>query len=292
VIYLFQGIVTGAIYALVATGIVIIFNTIRAFQFAQGAIVMFASYLFLELYAPLGHNALLAGVVVAGLVGAGGMVMSMIAFEPLIGRPFPSLVASLGILLLLTEIVGRYFFSGQSVAYPDSMRPHGTVHALGIDMNKSDLLVLAIAVVVLAVLDVLFHHSRVGMQMRAMADTRIGAQLCGINPRTLVRTAFVVSGISATVGGILLGVALSNVNPDLGSTLTFKVAAAVLVAGTTSFRGAVMASVLVGVVEALVTGYLSATYSSAFAYVVIVAVLLIRPQGLFEAPVEVDIEVA
>lgn len=289
-IYLFDGIVTGATYALVATGIVIIFNAIRAFQFAQGAIVMFASYLFVEFYGPLGGW--LAGIVVVGLIGVGSVAMSVIAFEPLIGRPFPSLVASLGILLLLTEIVGRYFYSGQAVAYPAAMRPSGIVHALGIDMNKSDLVVLAVAVVVIAALDLLFHHSRIGMQMRATADTRIGAQLCGINPRTLVRIAFVVSGIAATIGGILLGVSLSNINPDLGNDLTFKVAAAVLVAGSTSFRGAVLASVLIGVAEALATGYLSATYSSAFAYVVIVAVLLIRPQGLFEAPVEVDSEVA
>jgi branched-chain amino acid transport system permease protein len=292
VIYLFEGIVTGATYALVATGIVIIFNAVRTFQFAQGAIVVFASYVFLELYGPLGQSAWLTALVVAALICAGSVVMSVVAFEPLIGRPFPSLVASLGILLLLTEVVGRYFFSGQAVAYPASMQPAGTVHALGIDMSDSDLLVLAVAVVVLAVLDLLFHYSRIGMQMRAAADTRIGAQLCGIDPRRLVRIAFAVAGLVATIGGILLGISVGNINPDLGSSLTFEVAAAVLVAGSTSFRGAVLASVLIGVVESMTTGYLSGTYSDAFAWIVVIVVLLIRPQGLFEAPVEVDAEVA
>lgn len=289
-IYVFQGIVSGAAYALVATGIVIIFNTIRAFQFAQGAIVMFASYLFLEFYGLLGDNIWLGIIVTIAIVAAGTVVMSMLAFEPLIGRPFPSLVASLGFLLLLTEVVGRYFFSGQAVSYPQAIKPQGMVHALGIDLNISDLLVLGVALIVLVVLDLLFHHSRVGMQMRAMADTRVGAQLAGINPKALIRIAFAISGVVAAIGGVLLGISLSNVNPDLGSDLTFKVAAAVLVAGSTSFRGAVIASVVVGVVEALVTGYLSATYSSAFAYIVIVAILLIRPQGLFQAPVEVESE--
>ena len=106
-IYLFEGIVTGATYALVATGIVIIFNAVRTFQFAQGAIVVFASYVFLELYGPLGQSAWLTALVVAALICAGSVVMSVVAFEPLIGRPFPSLVASLGILLLLTEVVGN-----------------------------------------------------------------------------------------------------------------------------------------------------------------------------------------
>ena len=289
-IYLFQGLVSGATYALVATGIVVIFSTVRAFQFAQGAIVMFASYVFLELYGRMGDSVVLAGLATVALMVVGSIAMSVLAFERLIGRAFPSLVVSLGILLLLTEIVGRYFFHGDAVSYPDSLHVHGSVHALGIDMSKSDLLVILVAAVVLVVLDLLFHYSRIGMQMRALADSHVGAQLCAVNPKTLIRIAFATSGVVATVGGVLLGISMNNINPDLGGNLTFKVAAAVLVAGSTSFRGAILASLLVGMVEALATGYLSATYSSAIAYLAIVAVLLIRPSGIFEAPVEVESE--
>jgi branched-chain amino acid transport system permease protein len=289
--YLIDGLISGATYALVATGVVIVFNAIRVLQFAQGAIVMLASYLFLEFYEPLGRNVLEVFLVTAAIIVLGSAAISWIAFERLVGRPFPPLVASLGILLVLTEIVGRYFYDGQAVAYPNALSPAGTFELFGAKVNYSGLMVFGIAAISIGILDVVFRRSRVGMQMRAMADTRVGAQLCGINPRRLVRIAFMVAGLSATIAGVLLGIQLNNVNPDLGGDLTFKVVAAVLAAGSSSFRGAIITCMLIGVAEALVTGYASPTYSSAIAFVLIIMVLLVRPNGLFEAPVEIEGEV-
>lgn len=279
-------------YSLAAVGVVIIFNVVRAFQFAQGAVVMFAAYIFAEFYLSFHWNLALSLLMLIAAMVVFSFAISPLIFEPLLGRPFPSLIGSLGILLVLTEVVGRYFFSGQAVAYPETLKPDGAFELGGTSFSYRELLVLGCAIVGVGLLDVFFHHSRAGIQMRALADTRIGAQICGIHTKRHIRLGFVVAGLAAALGGLLLGMLLSNISPDLGNDLTFKAVAAVLVAGSTSFRGAILASLIIGVAESLAVGYFQPTYSSAVAYVVIVVVLLFRPNGLFEAPVEHEAETA
>jgi branched-chain amino acid transport system permease protein len=283
--YLIAGIVTGMAYSLVSIGIVIIYSTIRAFQFAQGALVMFGAYLFLRLYDGT-HNLVLSVLGLVAVITVLSLVISIAAFEPLIGKHFPSLIVGLGLALVLSEVVPLYFFSGQAIAYPAELKPSGSFTVLGAQVTTVEVLVFVVALAAVAVLDRFFHASSYGRQMRALADSWVGANLVGIRTKRVVRLAFVIAGLASCCAAILLGILLSQVTPSFGDNMTFKSMAAVLVAGSTSFRGAVLASVMIGVAESLVTGYASPTWSSAIAYVVVVVVLLVRPNGLFAAPVE------
>jgi branched-chain amino acid transport system permease protein len=277
--YALEGIFLGSTYALVAIGFVIIYSTIKAFQFAQGALTMLASYIFLLAYTHT-HSTPLSVLVLFGSIIAISLALSIVAFEPFIGEHFPSLVTGLGASIILTEIVARYFFNGQAMAYPDSLKIPGTFTFLGTAIQYNQLLVLGVAIVSVLILDRFFAKSRTGMQMRALADTAVGARICGISVKRSVRLAFVVAGISAAVAGLLLGLLLANISTSMGEDLTIKAMAAVLLAGLTSLRGAVIAAFLIGMSQTLATGYISSAYSSAIAYLVILCILLWKPQGL------------
>jgi branched-chain amino acid transport system permease protein len=280
--YVVQGVFVGATYGLVALGFVIIYSAIKAFQFAHGAVTMLASYIFLISYNHTHSLALSIVLLLASMVVL-SLVLSIGGFEPLLGKHLPSLMIGLGAILIINQIAGAYFFAGNPTPYPANLQVNGSFMLFGVSINWSQVLVLGVAVASMAALDTLFRKTRIGTQMRALSDNPIGVQLCAVSTKKLIRTAFIIAGISAAIAGVLVGLLLVNISPSTGNTLTIAPMAAVLVAGPTSLRGAVGASVLLGIAESVAVGYLSPTYSNAVAYLFIIVILLFRPQGLFSA---------
>jgi branched-chain amino acid transport system permease protein len=278
--YIVQGLFVGATYGLVALGFVIIYSAIKAFQFAHGAVTMLASYLFLISY---DHTHSLAAALVIALASMVvlSLIFSIAGFEPLLGKHLPSLMIGLGALLIIDQIAGAYFFAGNPTPYPSNLQVKGSFELFGTTINWNQVMVFGVAVALMLLLDTLFRRTRIGIQMRALSDNPVSVQLCAVSTKKLIRIAFIIAGISAAIGGVLVGLLLDNISPSTGDTLTTAPMAAVLVAGPTSMRGAVGASVLIGIAQSLAVGYLSPTYSDAVAYIVIVIILLFRPQGLF-----------
>jgi len=285
--YLLQGLFLGGTYALIAIGVVTIFSVVRAFQLAQGALVTFAAYIFLMAYQGLGHSVVIAIVLVAAALLALSLAISRIAFEPLLGRHFPSLIASLGIGAILEAVVSLYFYQGQSLPYPDSLKASGSVNIFGTSTPINSLVVFGVAILCLILLDRFFSKVRLGMKMRAVADNPVGAMLCGINFTAVVRAGFLVAGLAAAVAGVLLGLLYSTISPTMGDPLLVTALAATLLGGSTSFRGAVLASFIIAISQTLAIGYLNSSFSGVIAYLVIIGVLLLRPQGLFGQPAQI-----
>lgn len=279
--YLILGLAFGATYALVAIGLVLIFSAIRAFQLAHAALVVFLGYVFLLLFQKLGDSVPLAILATLAVACALSLVFSVVAFEPLLGRHFPSLVTGLGLALILQEVTGIYLFDGLAVAYPPELKLGGTVDLLGARVDENRLLAFGVAVVALIALDVGLRRTRVGMQIRALADDPGGAALCGTNVKRTIRTVFVVAGIAAAVAGVLLGLQLSTLNTQIAPQLLIKGIAAALLAGATSLRGAVLASFIIAIAESLAVGYISPSFSDVIAFAVILVMLVARPRGLF-----------
>ena len=278
--YFIQGILNGSTYSLVAIGFVTIYSVVKAFQFAHGSVVMLSSYLFLGAYNQT-HNVVLSLLFVLVAMAILGVLISRIAFEPLLGRHFPSLIAALGVSIVIQQLVAINFYQGQAVSYPSAIKIRGAHRFLGATVDNNKILVLVIAVVTILLLDRFFAKTRSGMQMRAIADSGSGAQVTGINLKRTIRIGFVIAGLTAAIAGILYGLLFSSINPDMGTSLTIKGLAATLLGGSTSFRGAILGAFVIGLSESLAIGYLSSGFSDAISYVVILAILLARPQGLF-----------
>ncbi len=277
--YVVLGLFAGAAYGLIAIGFVFINSVIDAYPFQQGSMVVLYSYLFLYTYQWTGNGLVSSALLLVAAVVT-SLTVSRLAFEPLLGRHFPSLVAGLGISIVIDEIAGQYFFFGQPVAYPSALKLSGSVTLAGVDIDYNRAAVFLFAVGATVLLDQFFQWTRPGMQMRAVADSPPGAQLCAINVRWSIRSAFVLAGVSGAVAGVLLGLLQSTISPQLGGALTIKGLAAAMLGGGTSLRGAIVGAFVIAVSENIAIGYMSSSFAQVVAYVIIVGILFMRPQGL------------
>lgn len=277
-----SGIMTGGIYALIALGFVVVWKATGVFNFAQGEIVMVSAYicwaLVVQLGLPLGVSFLLTFLIAAGI----GLLVERFALRPLIGQPvLAAMMVTLALIAVLDGLVTVIWGSRQEVL-PDFF-PRQPLH-LGSIMISQQLLVgfgIALALFVLFVL--FFQRSKMGLGMRATAEDHQVSMSLGIRVSTSFAMSWVIACIVAAVGGILLG-SINGVNMNLGF-LGLKAFPVVILGGLDSIQGAIVAGLLVGVLEKLATGYIDPFVGGGFAeifpFIILLFVLLVRPYGLF-----------
>ena len=294
---LLGGLMTGMLYSLVALGFVLIFKASGVFNFAQGAMVLFAALAmarFSEWFpALLGFdNKLLANV----LAFAGAMLV-MIAVAWVIERfVLGKLVNQEGITLLMATLGISYFLEGfgQTIFGSDIYKidvglPKDPIFLLqstfqgGILVNKEDLYAAAIAAALVAVLSLFFQKTNTGRALRAVADDHQAAQSIGIPVSRIWVIVWSVAGFVALVAGVIWGSKL-GVQFSL-SVLALKALPVVILGGLTSIPGAIIGGLILGVGEKLSEVFIGPMVGGGieiwFGYVVVLFVLLVRPQGLF-----------
>ena len=275
------GVLAGMLYSLVALGFVLIFKASGVFNFAQGVMVLFAALTLVGL--------LERGVpVVAALVLTTGVMVALAwAIERVVLRP---LVNQEHIILFMATIGLNFFLEGfgemvwgANVKRLDVGIPDRTFVMAGIQVNQLELFAAVTAAVLVAVLAVFFHGTRIGRALRAVADDHEAALSIGIPLKTIWVIVWSVAGIVAMVAGIMWG-AKSGVQFSL-SLIALKALPVLILGGFTSVPGAIAGGLIVGVGEKLGEVYWGPLVGGAienwFAYVVALAFLLVRPQGLF-----------
>jgi branched-chain amino acid transport system permease protein len=294
---LFGGLMTGMLYSLVALGFVLIFKASGVFNFAQGAMVLFAALAmarFAEWFpARLGFdNKVLANV----LAFVGAMVV-MVAVAWLIERlVLGKLVNQEGITLLMATLGITYFLDGfgQTLFGSDIYKidvglPKDPIFLLermfqgGILINKEDLYAAGIAAALVALLSLFFQKTVTGRALRAVADDHQAAQSIGIPLNRIWVIVWSVAGFVALVAGVIWGSKL-GVQFSL-SLVALKALPVVILGGLTSVPGAIIGGLIIGVGEKLAEVYLGPSVGGGieiwFGYVLVLFVLLVRPQGLF-----------
>jgi branched-chain amino acid transport system permease protein len=276
--FAFSGITVGAIYALVALGFTLIYNASEVVNFAQGEFVMLGgmSTVFLTLAGVPLPLAALAAVVIAVAVG---LALHRFAIEPARG-------ASPVILIIIT-IGASIFLRGLAQVVFDK-RFHSLPHLFGSDPIRfadasilpQSLVVLAGAGVIVMLLGTFTARTLFGKALIATASNRLAALLVGIDTRRIVGFSFGVSAAIGAIAGILITpIALTSY--DVGTLLALKGFASAMLGGMGSALGAVAGGLLIGLLKAFAAGYVSSAYKDAVAFLVILAVLFARPQGLF-----------
>jgi len=277
-----NGVMIGLMYALIALGFVLIYKATDAINFAQGEFVMFAGFLAAGAAdiagAPFWVSALLA---VAGMVVL-GFGLERVVLRPLIGRPVIAVVmATIGLANVLRGSATMVFGAGnRSIEMPIGDEPID----LGLVMLSPVQLVGAgVSIVFLAVFTWFFLKSRIGIAMRAVADSQQVAMAMGIDVRRYFALAWAMAGIVSALGGVVWGAMLS-VDNQL-ALVGLKVFPVVILGGLDSVLGAVVGGLIVGVTENLAAGYFDPIVGGGtkdFApYVLMIAALMIRPEGIF-----------
>jgi branched-chain amino acid transport system permease protein len=290
---LMSGLALGGIYALVALGFSITHTTTKTLNFGQGeflvggAFVGVAALLLLAGKGPVGvltaadvslwryGGALVASVVVLGLLGA---LMYFIAIRPFFGMSGMAWVMStigFGIILQNTALA---IWGAGSVAMPSPLGD-GVIRFFGAGIRPQEILVLATTAVVMLALDHVLRRTCIGKAVRAVAANPQAAALMGINVGAMVVLAFVISSGLAGVAGLLIA-PITTASVFMGLTIALKAFSSAIVGGLTNPRGCIAGGFLLGVIEALV-GLWRAELREITIFVLIIAVLVIKPEGLF-----------
>lgn len=272
----FSGLAQGAIYGLIALGFVAIFAVREIVNLAQGEYAALAGLSAISAMAA-GVPLLLTVAVVVPMVVIVSVVIERVCIAPVRKMtPLVSIILTLGISTALKAIM-LLIWGPQAQGLPAF--PGRDLVLAGVSIRSQELWILGISAVVAAAVVWAYEHTLLGKAMRACAEQPIAARLVGISPRTATMIAFGVAGFVGAVAGVI-GSPIYFSSWEYGLGLGLKGFVAATLGGLVSLRVAMFGGLLLGVLENLVAGYIDTGYRDAVAFMVLVLVLLVRPQGL------------
>ena len=278
---LINGVSLGSIYALIALGYTMVYGIIKLINFAHGDIYMVGAYIgfFAITQAHLGiFPALIVSMAVTGLLGC---VVERLAYKPLRHAPRISvLITAIGVSFFL-EYTSMLFVSPTPRTFPEVFDSSVAFHIGNFIVNGQQLLIFAITFVLMAILTYIVQKTKIGKAMRAVSFDTDTAQLMGIDANRVIGATFGIGSALAAAGGVLVGVYYNSIDPLMGIMPGLKAFVAAVLGGIGSLPGAVVGGLILGVIEALVSGFLSSTFRDAAAFAILILVLLFRPSGIF-----------
>ncbi len=280
---LFQGIVQGSIYALIALGLTLVYGLLRILHVAHAALFTLGAYLGVLVMNATGSFPLALGVSMIG-VGFVGMAIYKLAYEPLLEKPpFIALIASIAMFIASEEIF-RIIFGPYGISY-DAPPLQGYVELFGgFFLKYAEIVVIGMSVVMLTALGWLSGHTRIGVSWRATVIDSGVVWVFGVNTRNVRYLNFFVGSALAAAAGVLVGVLNNLVEPTMGAVTSYKALAIIVLGGLGSIRGTLLAAMAIGIIESFGTIYLGHLLGrDALAFAFLILVLMVRPQGLLGA---------
>ena len=274
-----NGLSLGATYALVAAGLAMIFGVLEIVNFAHGEFFMIGSYLFFVLYVTTHLPYPLAGLLTVLLMGLFGAVFELLVIRPVVHRTWQTqLVATLGASVLFVNAAIVIFGTFPQRAPTPLVAETWELGSIRISQQR--VLLFVMTIVAFLGLHWFVHNTKLGKAMRAVSQNRDACTAIGIDVQKVAIVTFAIG--SGLVGlASALAAPLANITPTMGSLLTVKAFAVVIMGGFGRVSGAVISAFILGIAEALSIQYISSGYVDAIAFLIMLAVLLLRPSGLF-----------
>jgi len=273
------GLAMGSIYALVALGFVLIFNAVNVVNFAQGEFAMVPAFVTVWLMSSLNIPFALTCVIAVIFMGIFGIVFQRIAYYPLRHRSFlPVVISTIGVGIFLKN-GAQIIFGAEPLSMP---RPTSAtaLKMLGVFVDPQYVVVILCTLALLGFQYFFFEKTMLGKKMLATAQDKEMARLLGIPVAKMIAITFAYSSILGAAAGILVG-PIFFVTKDMGAMLGLKAFCSAILGGFGSVPGAIMGGIFLGVIEVFASYYISSAYRDAFAFIILILVLLLRPQGFF-----------
>ena len=285
---LVNGLVLGAIYALIALGYTMVYGIIQLINFAHGDIFVLGAYLGLAVLT-LGHVTAATGawpwwtvaMILCAIIGCSltGLGVERFAYRPLRRSPkLAILITAVGMSFLLQNIMMLAF--GAQDRHVPSLIPTIRWTLAGVSVTSLQVALLLTGLLLMAGLQLFIRRTRLGWATQATAQDPLAARLMGIPVDRVIALTFVIGSAMAATGGVLFGLYYSTINFHDGYMTGLKAFTAAVLGGIGNVPGAMLGGVLLGLLEGLGAGYLSSQWKNVFAFVVLVVLLLFRPRGL------------
>ena len=282
------GLTKGSIYALIALGYTMVYGVVKLINFAHGEIYMIGAFTALIIGGVLQTATslpplliLFIAVLSAVLFSAGyGVTLERIAYRPLRKSPrLTALISAIGMSLVLQNYV-RLAQTSNFLPFR-SMIPDLPFLTPGVSLiTTTQLVILCTTVAVMLLFTFLIKFSRIGKAMRATAQDRVMAQLVGIDINTVITVTFAIGSATAAVGGVLIANHTGQINFYIGFLAGIKAFVAAVLGGIGSIPGAVLGSFILGITESFGAGYIAGAYEDAFAFIILILILIFKPSGL------------
>jgi branched-chain amino acid transport system permease protein len=277
------GFALGMVYALVAIGFVIILKCSNAFNIAQGHFVMIGGYLGYTFLVTFGLPVWASLLMAIGVAIILGLLIERLTLRPLVGQPELAIIMMTIALATVLEGLATLIWGGEYKTY------HGVLPTVAlkigeISMPPESLIGLIVSIFTVVILLLLFRYTKIGLAMRATAEDLQVVQSVGIKATTVYAVSWIIACVVGVIGGILLG-GVSGVKIELAA-IGLKAFAVVLLGGVNSIGGAIVAGIILGVLENIAAGYLDPLLpgggmAQVFPFIVMIIVLIFRPYGLF-----------
>ena len=275
-----NGLSIGSVYALMAVGYSLVYSIMNFSNFAHGGIIMLGAYFGYYSLTALKVPFVLAMIIAALGAGFIALMCEKLAYRSLRKRNAPSLyliISAMGMSIFLENIVvatiGPTFKT-----YPQVYDPNPIMLGGNVALGRLDLSMFIVSAISLGILVFIIEKTKIGLAIRAASYSDRASTLMGVNVNTVIMTIFLIGGVLAGIAGVFFGMKYT-VYPQIGN-ITLKSFIAAVFGGLGSLPGAVIGSVLLGIIEALVSGLVSSTYRDLVSFTLLILVLVIHPSGL------------
>jgi len=275
-----NGLATGGIYTLVALGLTLVYGVLKILHIAHAGIYALGAYLALIAYRIYPNIYFAFAFAMVG-TAIGGYLVQKYLYWPILDKPrIVPLIASIGLFLALEELY-RLIWGPYVIPFPQKF--HWKSYNLGhIRLPGSDLFVFALSLFFLFILYWIVNRTKVGLAMRAVSDDKEVAEASGIDSKWIIALSFIIGSALAGAAGLMVGVYYNSIYPTMGDVPAYKSLAIIVVGGMGSIEGTVIAGFGLGLLEALLIGYLPFAFPrDALAFIAMIIFLLIKPEGLF-----------
>jgi branched-chain amino acid transport system permease protein len=272
-----NGLTVGGIYSLIALGLTVVFGILGIAHFAHGSFAMFGGYLIFFLLQRFGLSFFTAMVLAMPVGAVLGMLIERLAYRPVReAPPINAFIIALGLTMII-EGANLLMFGADQIVIPTSY--HKVINIGTLSIVELRLYVIITIVLLILAMTVFISRTNTGMAVRAVAQNRSAAILMGINVDRIPMVIFAISSALGIAAGAFVG-ALFAISPGVGEGLVIKGFAVLILGGLGSIPGAIIGGVVLGVSETLAAGFISSSYKDVIAFLVMICVMLVRPEGL------------
>ena len=278
---IFNGLALGMGYALIAVGYSLIFGILRLVNFSHGAIYAFGAEMAMIFIGM--RFGITAGIVTAMiLTGVLGICIDKLALEPLRkkkSKPIASLITTIGISNIITNLL--IVFLGSEKRNFNNIFGDGSIKFGNTVLTHTQIMMCLVSLALMLILMFIVFKTKIGLAMRATQQNSKAAAMMGINVDFVIAFTFFLAGVCATIAGALVGGYYQIVYPNMGFMAGLKAFAAAVLGGIGSLPGALLGGLIVGVSESMAATFLGSTYRDAIAFIILIIVLIAKPNGLF-----------